>query len=88
MTNGCIVWAELEIGQVTQLLPNRFASVLGSDPSSVMIEQAKKQNTASNVTFVVSAAEDIATKVDPASIDLVVAGMHFKLSLHREIAYL
>ncbi|KAG8953953.1 hypothetical protein FRC04_000937 [Tulasnella sp. 424] len=61
-------------GQVTQLLPNHFASVLGSDPSSVMIEQAKKQNIASNVTFVVSPAEDIATKVDPASIDLVVAG--------------
>ncbi|KAG8953947.1 hypothetical protein FRC04_000931 [Tulasnella sp. 424] len=61
-------------GQATQLLPNHFASVLGSDPSNVMIEQAKKQSSASNVAFIVSPAEDIATKVDPASIDLVVAG--------------
>lgn len=51
-----------------------------------MIEQAKKQNVASNLTFIVSKAEDIATKVDPASIDLVVAGLCIKLSLHRKIA--
>ncbi|KAG8953956.1 hypothetical protein FRC04_000940 [Tulasnella sp. 424] len=61
-------------GQATQLLPNHFTSVIGSDPSNVMIEQAKRQNIASNLTFIVSKAEDIAAKVDPASIDLVVAG--------------
>ncbi|KAG8931953.1 hypothetical protein FRC01_000535, partial [Tulasnella sp. 417] len=60
-------------GQVTQLLPNYFTNVIGSDPSGVMIDQARKQNSASNVTFIVSAAEDIATKLDAESIDLVVA---------------
>ncbi|KAG8912799.1 hypothetical protein FRC00_003764 [Tulasnella sp. 408] len=62
------------IGQVTQLLPDHFANVIGSDASKVMIDQARKQNSASNVTFIVSAAEDIASKLDAGSIDLVIAG--------------
>ncbi|KAG9048385.1 hypothetical protein FS837_013022 [Tulasnella sp. UAMH 9824] len=61
-------------GQATQLFPNHFANVIGSDPSKVMIDQATKQNSASNVTFIVSPAEDVATKLDAGSIDLVVAG--------------
>lgn len=61
-------------GQVTQLLLDHFANVIGSDASKVMIDQARKQNSASNVSFIVSTAEDIASKLDAGSIDLAIAG--------------
>jgi len=65
-------------GQVTKILPTYFQHVTGSDPSQVMIDQAKAQTEyiegSDKLHFVVSGAEDLPTKVALASVDLVTAG--------------
>ncbi|KAK9236948.1 S-adenosyl-L-methionine-dependent methyltransferase [Lipomyces kononenkoae] len=64
-------------GTATYPLSRYFAKVIGSDPSTVMIEQASKAaalKNQSNLQFVVSAAEDISSYIhSPGSVDLIFA---------------
>ncbi|KAK9431003.1 S-adenosyl-L-methionine-dependent methyltransferase [Lipomyces doorenjongii] len=64
-------------GTGTYPLTSYFTKVIGSDPSSVMIEQARKALAAksqSNLEFVVSAAEEISSYIDrPRSVDFISA---------------
>lgn len=73
-------------GQVTGHLLPFFERVIGVDPSSRMIEQARLESKTwddpNKVEFIVSPAEDIATQVPPLSVDLVTAG---KLSSYMTI---
>ncbi|KAG8847462.1 hypothetical protein FRB96_001603 [Tulasnella sp. 330] len=65
-------------GQVTELLPRHFKSVMGTDPSKGMITQAREQATrseyAERMTFAVCAAEEVSSLVESGSVDLVIAG--------------
>ncbi|KAG9013134.1 hypothetical protein FRB94_003574 [Tulasnella sp. JGI-2019a] len=65
-------------GQVTEMLPRYFKSVIGTDPSRGMIAQAQEQAThleyASQMEFATCAAEEVSSIMEPSSVDLVTAG--------------
>ncbi|KAK9365379.1 S-adenosyl-L-methionine-dependent methyltransferase [Lipomyces kononenkoae] len=64
-------------GTATYPLATFFTNVIGSDPSTIMIEQATKAAAAHNQTnlqFVVSPAEEISSYIQsPGSVDLIFA---------------
>lgn len=60
------------------MLPKYFDSVIGTDPSKNMIEQAKQLSRESNdspkLHYLVCSAETVSSEVEAESVDLVTAG--------------
>lgn len=55
------------------MLSGYFDSVIGTDPSKNMIDQAKPSDP-SKLRYLVCSAESVSAEVEPESIDLVTAG--------------